>query len=254
MERSQSQVVTEQFDAQAHAYLVSPVHAAGEDLRALAQLAAELRPARALDLGCGGGHASYAVAAVAGHVVAYDLSPSMLDTVARSAAERGLNNIQTQPGQAERLPFESASFDLVVTRFSAHHWHDLDSALREAARVLRPGGRMLVVDTISPGRPLLDTFLQTLEVLRDPSHVRNYTRAEWDAAGLRAGLLPGRAQAFRLRLDFAAWVERIRTPPLMVQAVRALQAAVADDARRHFAVEPDGSFTIDVALMEFALV
>jgi ubiquinone/menaquinone biosynthesis C-methylase UbiE len=247
--RTQETLVVEKFGDQANAYLASAVHAEGADLRALAALAHG--QARALDLGCGGGHVAYAIAPHVGEVVAYDLSPQMLEVVAGTAAKRGLRNLTTRQGPAERLPFPDQHFDLVVSRYSAHHWRDFEAGLREAARVAQPGGTVAFVDVVSPGRAALDTFLQAIEVLRDTSHVRDRGRAEWEDAAARAGLDGGAVSAFRVRLDFASWVARMRTPPELVTAIRALQAAMADDVRRHFAVEADGSFVIDVALFAF---
>jgi SAM-dependent methyltransferase len=248
--RTQEALVVERFGDQAAAYLASAVHAEGADLTALAALARG-QPT-ALDLGCGGGHVAYAIAPRVGTVVAYDLSHQMLDVVADSAARRGLTNLTTRQGPAERLPFADASFDLVVSRYSAHHWRDFEAGLREAARVARPGATVAFVDAISPGRPALDTFLQAIEVLRDTSHVRDRSRAEWEDAAARAGLDGGAVTAFRIRLDFTSWIARMRTPPEMASAIRALQSAMSDDVRRHYAIEPDGSFLLDVALFAFA--
>ncbi|MDE2227826.1 MAG: class I SAM-dependent methyltransferase [Alphaproteobacteria bacterium] len=245
-------LVDDQFGSRAAAYLASAVHAQGADLDALAARVRGRAEARVLDLGCGGGHVGFAVAPHVREIVAYDLSREMLDVVAREAAKRGFANLVTQQGVVERLPFADATFDYVFSRFSAHHWHDVDAALREAARILKPGGTVVVVDTVAPAAPLLDTFLQAIELLRDPSHVRNYSRAEWAAIVGRAGLLPGAARQHRLRLDFASWVQRMRTPPVQVEAIRALQAAMADSVTRHFAVEADGSFTIDILSLEAA--
>ena len=246
--KSQEALVGGQFGARAEAYLRSAVHAQGRDLQDLAALAGNRREARVLDLGCGGGHVTFAVAARVREVVAYDLSPEMLEVVARAARERGLGNVTTQQGVVENLPFAEGSFDLVLSRYSAHHWRDFEAGLREAARVLKPGGVAAFVDTVSPGTPLLDTFFQAIELLRDCSHVRNYSRAEWETAIARAGLVPGETSAYRLRLDFASWVERMRTPKLQVDAIRALQAAMSASVTRAFAIEPDGSFAIDTAL------
>jgi ubiquinone/menaquinone biosynthesis C-methylase UbiE len=78
----------------------------------------------------------------------------MLAVVARAAKERGLDNVTTQQGAVESLPFEDGSFDVVLSRFSAHHWRDFDAGLREAARVVKAGGMVAMVDTVSSGIPL----------------------------------------------------------------------------------------------------
>jgi SAM-dependent methyltransferase len=249
-ERSHEALVGGQFGARAEAYLTSAVHSQSPDLDALVALMQNRRDASVLDLGCGGGHVTFNVAPLVRDIVAYDLSPEMLDVVARTARERGLGNVTTRQGTVEKLPFADESFDVVLSRFSAHHWGDLDAALREATRVAKPGGMIAIADTTTPGVPLLDTYFQAIELLRDPSHVRNGTRAEWEAAIARAGLLPGSVTAFRMRLDFKSWVERMNTPKLQVDAIRALQSAVSSLATRYFDTEADGSFCIDVALFE----
>jgi ubiquinone/menaquinone biosynthesis C-methylase UbiE len=248
--RTHEALVDQQFGSRAAAYLQSSVHATGADLQALVALVDAQTKAHVLDLGCGAGHVSFNVAPRARDVVAYDLSADMLDLVGRTAAERGFINIVTRQGVAEQLPFEDQSFDCVLSRFSAHHWREFEAALREVARVLKPGGIVGFVDSISPGRPLLDTYLQAVELLRDPSHVRNYSRAEWDAAMVRAGLRPQSVSIYRLRLEFAAWVERMETPKVQVDAIRALQAASSEGVERYFEIGPDGSFNLDVALFD----
>ena len=251
---TQEQLVARQFGAQAGAYLTSLVHAEGDDLAAIAAIVRERIAAgqgvRTLDLGCGGGHVSYAAAVQGAEVTACDLSHEMLAVVAAEAARRGLPIVVVQ-GAAERLDFADGAFDIVLSRYSAHHWRDFRAGIGEAARVLRPGGVAAFVDLVSPGRAEFDTFLNAIELLRDPSHVRNRSLAEWLAtagdAGLSAtGMVPG-----RLRLDFASWTARIGTPAPLATAIRLLQVAVSDAVTRHFAVEADGSFSVDTALMRF---
>ena len=245
-DKTHETLVDAQFGSRASAYLTSAVHSQGPDLEALAALVVGKSEARVLDLGCGGGHVSFAVAKHVREIVAYDLSADMLAVVVKAARERGFDNLSTQQGVAEKLPFADASFDYVFSRYSAHHWRDLDLGLREAARVLKPGGTAAFVDAIAPGQPLLDTFMQTVELLRDPSHVRDYSRAEWLAMIGRAGLNAGRASEHRVRLEMKSWLERMRTPPVQADAIRALEAVMSASVTRHFAIEADGSFTIDV--------
>ncbi len=249
-DRDHETLVETQFGARASAYLHSEVHARGADLAALTELARNRSGAKVLDLGCGGGHVTFNVAPHVGEVVAYDLSTRMLGVVEAAAKERGLANVTTRQGSVERLPFDDASFDIVLSRYSAHHWRDFAGALREAARVLKPGGAAGFVDAVSPGTPLLDTFFQAIEMLRDPSHVRDYARSEWEAALAQAGLACEATRRFRVRLDFAAWIGRMATPAVQVEAIRALQKAMPGDVAGYFETGADGSFTIDVALFE----
>jgi SAM-dependent methyltransferase len=241
-----------QFGARAAAYLGSAVHAQGADLQALAGLVERRSQAQVLDLGCGAGHVSFHVAPHVGAVIAYDLAPEMLDVVAQTATKRGLANIRTQQGVAESLPFQDARFDYVFSRFSAHHWRDLDAGLREVARVLKRDGAVVIIDSISPGVPLLDTYLQAVELLRDPSHVRSYSCAEWIAALARAGLAPIATSHFRLRMDFPVWTERMRTPKVQCDAIRALQRATSKAVTSYFNIDDEGSFDLDIAFMHAA--
>lgn len=247
MSRSQHDLARGQFGPQAEAYVASEVHAAGADLERLGRLAATLRPTRALDLGAGGGHVAYALAPHSGEVVACDLSPEMIAAVAAEAGRRALTNISGTVAPAERLPFADAHFDCVASRFSAHHWSDLSRGLGEARRVLRRGGTAVFIDVVAPSTAALDTHLQAVELLRDPSHARDYRTAEWTALLERAGFRIEAIQAWRLRMDFASWTRRIGTPPDAVAAIRSLQTGAAETTKASFAIEPDGSFELDVA-------
>jgi ubiquinone/menaquinone biosynthesis C-methylase UbiE len=245
MEKTHEAVVASQFGSKAGNYVTSAVHAEGADLEEIKRVVKELAAQRALDLGCGGGHVSFALAPLVGDVVAYDLSVEMLDAVRSSALQRGLSNITTSRGPAEKLPFDTASFDIVTSRFSVHHWRDAARGIAEARRVLKPNGVALFVDVVAPESPLLDTYLQTIELLRDPSHVRDYAPSEWRAMLTEAGFAIEDVTMRRLPLEFASWIERMRTPPVRADVIRSLHADMADDVRIYFELTAAGDFTVD---------
>jgi ubiquinone/menaquinone biosynthesis C-methylase UbiE len=248
--RTHAETVQQQFDPQAPAYLASAVHAAGPDLEHTARLIAE-RPAaeHALDLGCGAGHLAFLLAQHFGQVVAADPSPAMLATVTAAAAARGLSTrIATQATAGESLPFASESFDVVATRYSAHHWTDLPRALCELRRVVKPGGALLLIDLLGDESALVDTHLQAMEVLRDPGHVRNRSQTEWRHLIDAAGFEVTHETTFPLRLEFASWIERMRTPPEIAAVIRRLQQGAPRQVCDALAIEPDGSFSVRTGL------
>ncbi len=247
----QPQLTARQFGSTAAKYLTSAVHATGADIERLAELCARSRPARALDLGSGAGHASFALArGGAQSVVAYDLAAPMLEVVAAEATARGHAQIRTVRGSADRLPFAGASFDLIVSRYSAHHWLDVPRALKEMRRALAPGGTLIVIDVLAPEAALMDTALQTLELLRDASHVRNYRASEWRAMFEAANLSRPALDCWKLELEFQSWIARIATPPARVDALKVVFGALPAEVREYFAVASDHSFTLDSGWLE----
>lgn len=249
MSTSQHAFAAEHYGARARDYVTSAVHSAGADLDQIEAFLRHHPGARVLDLGCGGGHVSYRAAPLVREVVACDVTPDMLAAVASPAAERGIGNISVRQAAAEALPFPDADFDLVLCRFTTHHWQDRDAGLRQARRVLKPGGHAIFIDTVAPADPALDTHMQAVELLRDPSHVRNYTLAEWVAALSRAGFVLEGVTTRRLRMEFPVWTARTRTPPLLVEAIRTLQRGAPEVVQRQFAIGDDGSFDIEGATM-----
>lgn len=247
----QPELTARQFGATAINYLSSAVHASGADLDRLVAFAARSRPAHALDLGSGAGHASFALArGGAPHIIAYDLAAPMLEVVATEAAARGHSAIQTMQGTAERLPFADATFDLIASRYSAHHWQSVPGALAEAWRVLVPGGTLIIVDVLAPEAPLMDTALQTVELLRDASHVRNYRESEWRAMLEAADFTRPEVDRWKLRLEFQAWVNRIGTPAARVEALKLVFDGLPAEASEYFAVTSQYSFAIDAGWLQ----
>jgi SAM-dependent methyltransferase len=190
------------------------------------------------------------LAPYAGEVTAIDLSPDMLAAVAATARKKGLANIETVQAPAEQLPFNDAAFDFLACRYSAHHWCDFEGGLRQARRILKRSGRAVFIDACSPGPALLDTHLQAVELLRDTSHVRNYSASEWTAALTLSGFGLLNFVTWRLRMDFPVWTARMSTPEGNMRAIRTLQTAASAETKAHFAIEADGSFQLDILMIE----
>ena len=172
------------WSARAQAYVESDAHREGEDLEQLVAWSAGARTA--LDVATGGGHVARRLREAGIEVVTCDPAPGMHpDVICR----------------AESLPFADEAFDVVVCRTAAHHFADLELAVRELARVSRD--RVLVVDTLYVGMDV-----EEAERLRDPSHVRNRTEAEWRSLVEEAGLAIDEVRFLQSTFDFDAWLAR----------------------------------------------
>src|SRR5579884_909868 len=214
--------VQQQFGAVAENYATSAVHAGGPDLQALVDAMPSGKDAAVLDGGCGTGHTALAVAPHAGTVTAVDLTEAMLEQGRQLARERGIHHVVFQRGDVEALDFPDDSFDVVTSRYSAHHYPHPGRALSEFARVLKPGGAFLLVDVIAPDIPAHDTFMQSLELLRDPSHVRDHSLGQWLTMLGIAGFTAEVLGTWPLRLQFDTWLARMQTPPTLAAAITAL--------------------------------
>jgi ubiquinone/menaquinone biosynthesis C-methylase UbiE len=243
-------LVNIQFSSTAENYFASKVHAQGKDLEALIELVKKLSPHRLLDLGCGPGHVSLNLSAHVKEVIAYDLSEVMLSILERVAKERQLSNISCQKGFAEKLPFPDAYFDVIVTRFSAHHWLKLQDALHEIHRVLSPHGTIVIIDVTAPPLALCDTALQTLEILRDASHVRDYSVKEWHSMLKDTGLIIKHQTQWKLPIEFESWVKRINTPLNRVQALKDVIDSFPNEVKAYFQFDATHSFEFDVTWFE----
>jgi ubiquinone/menaquinone biosynthesis C-methylase UbiE/predicted enzyme related to lactoylglutathione lyase len=241
------------FGRAADAYVASPGHAAGSDLQRLVELAAPEPGDSALDISTGGGHTALALAPNVGHMVASDLTPRMLAAARTFIGARGIANVDFVVADAERLPFLDTTFTLVTARIAPHHYADIRAAVKEMARVLAPGGRLVLEDNIAPEDPLLDALVNDWDRRRDPSHVREYTVSEWRDLLGQASLEVTHVETVSKAHDFTEWVERMRMPDEPRRALERDILGAPPAARDHFKViEREGrlvSWTSDFVIL-----
>lgn len=235
------------FDEHAASYVTSEVHRAGDDLETLASWCddAEL----ALDVATGAGHTAGAIAdAGADRVVAADAAPNMVRTaVSEYPAVEGV------VADAERLPFQTDGVDAVSCRIAAHHFPDPRTFVREVARVLEPGGTFAFEDNIAPPDPDLDAFLNRVESLRDPSHVRSHTQSEWERWISDAGLSVERSFVVKKTIDFEYWTEQLDVSPETTRELQRLLADPPEGGERLFEIERSDGRVVSFANLKVVL-
>jgi len=183
-----------------------------------------------LDVACGPGVVTAALAPRAKSVVAFDATEEMLEKAKARCAKAGLRNVTFQQGNAEALPFGDARFDGVVTRLAVHHFADPQRALGEMLRVLRPGGMAVIVDVVSSEDPRESVLQNAIERLRDPSHVRMLPASELDACIAGSGFADLEHTTWDKSREFEEWMD-IVNDPARIEPIRVVVRALAEDGR-----------------------
>jgi SAM-dependent methyltransferase len=195
------------WDERAEAYRTSEAHREGRDLDLIVEWASGARTA--VDVATGGGH------------VARRLREAGLDVVSLDPAA-GMRPDVVAP--AERLPFAEGSFDMVACRVAAHHFEDVEAAVREMARVSCE--LVLVSDNLFAG-----DAAEEADRVRDSSHVRNYTEDEWRSFFDDARLDVEEAVTYEHPVLFEPWLERAGCTGEDAERVRELVADRLDGDR-----------------------
>jgi ubiquinone/menaquinone biosynthesis C-methylase UbiE len=220
------------FGRAAADYASSGVHAQGYSLNRLLELTQPQPEWHVLDVATGAGHTALTFAPHVAQVIASDITAEMLAEAARLAQERGFTNFSTETADAEALPFDDDSFDLVTCRLAAHHFPHTARFVAEAARVLRPGGLLTVVDNVVPGSRLrgkkarlereAGEYINAYEKLRDPGHGRCLSLYEWEDRYRQAGFAITHQETADMWLDFDAYVNRMRVSATNRTRLRAM--------------------------------
>jgi len=205
--------VQAQFGASAHDYVTSPGHAGGADLEQLVGWGRKRGAPRVLDVATGGGHTALAFSAFTPTVIATDLTLPMLGAAREFVRKNAAHPVRFVASDVEALPFRDASFGVVTCRLAAHHFPALLPAMKEIARVLRPGGAFLVQDILGHDDAELSAFILEVEKRRDPSHVRSLTHREWEAFLKAAGMTVIDERTLTKSRPWDEWTARMRMSP-----------------------------------------
>jgi demethylmenaquinone methyltransferase / 2-methoxy-6-polyprenyl-1,4-benzoquinol methylase len=157
--------VNRMFDRIAGRYdLLNSVMTAGlhHDWRVRAADRAAVGPGDSvLDVCCGTGDLAFELArrvSPGGRIVGCDFSEPMLDLAREKAEKANIESVRFEWADALQLPYDAGRFDAVTVGFGVRNFADRDKGLREMARVLRPGGRLVVLEFTTPRRPPFSTF------------------------------------------------------------------------------------------------
>jgi ubiquinone/menaquinone biosynthesis C-methylase UbiE len=235
----------EQFQKQSHRYARGHILEDTRDVAAAIE-GLDLPPgSEALDVATGAGHTAFFLARAGLRVTASDLTPGMLDRVREGAAERGLD-VSTRQHSAELLPYPDGSFLLVTCRVAPHHFSSPGDFVREAARVLKPGGWFVVIDgTVPDDSPEAEEWLHQVEKFRDPSHNRLIPPREWRAMCAESGLAVEKLEvAFRKQPDLDWYFETAATSPENREKVRSLVASATPSIREHYRLAEEEGKTV----------
>jgi SAM-dependent methyltransferase len=215
--------IVREFTGQSEAFNAAPVMRSADTLGRLLDLIPAVAGERWLDAACGPGLVARGLAGRVREVCGVDMTPAMVDLARREAAREGIENALFQIGDVTELDFEAGSFDGAVTRFSLHHIPVPGRVVDELARVVRPGGAIVLADHVTSDDVEAATWHQEIERLRDPSHWACLTPRGVRRLGERAGLVLEREQVSPLHLEFEEWIGRgsggERSRPLIERAL-----------------------------------
>ena len=275
-EQSAGTLAQQMFGPQAGVYAQSKVHISDDSLEsvqkltypALGQAQGEDERARGdrggapayrwtVDIGTGAGFTAFAMAEVSERVVASDITQPMLQQTRRISGERGLGNVGLAQNAAESLPFADGSLDLITCRKAGHHFRDFEAFLNETARTLRPGGSLVMADTVAPEDDALADWQNDVELRRDFSHVEDRKISVIRRMLVDRGLEVVGSEDERVYLWFNDWVMRTKVPEEEAQALRREFQEATPELKEAFQVgepEEDGDFLFSFPVWVFKAV
>lgn len=235
MEKTAKEKVKEVFGKNADKYVTSDIHAKGDDLPLLSDWMKPEGDWTVLDIATGGGHVSKALAPYAGQIISTDLTEAMLENTAKHLRKE-YSNIFFVVADAENLPFLNRTFDAAVCRIAPHHFPNPEKFIAETARVLKPGGKLILIDNIAPEKSELAEFMNTTEKLRDGSHMRCLSKTEWRQLLEENELLEVREVDRKKTFQFPSWARRTAESEEQIEQVRKHLLSANEEEQAYFQI------------------
>ncbi len=205
---TQDRDIVAEFTHQADAFARAAVYQLAATLDALVAALPLTPDGRWLDVACGPGIVTRALAGHVGEAVGVDLTPAMVEKAAAEAAGLGVRNVRFVLGDATALPLGDGAFDGAVTRFSLHHIPAPARVLREMARVVRAGGCVAAADHLTSDDSVVAAWHHDVERLRDPSHWLSLGPRAFFGLGDGVGLRRVSQAVVPFDMDFEEWLTR----------------------------------------------
>jgi ubiquinone/menaquinone biosynthesis C-methylase UbiE len=233
------EAILDQFTRQAVPFATAPGIQDETALRLVVEFSDAGPDDTVLDVACGPGIVVCAFAKVVKHATGLDLTPAMLDRARTLQREKGLGNITWQLGEAMPLPYPDASFSIITSRFAFHHFLDPLTAIKEMARVCRPDGKVVVIDS-APAPDKADAF-NAMELVRDPSHARAMPLEELKGLYRQAALPEPRTTGYRLEGELEGLITRSFPNPGDDETLRRIFRASVDGDTLGIGARRDGA-------------
>jgi len=203
-DKSHKKIIKEEFAKQSSTLESSKIFTDAEITEKIKNSLEVKNKMTVLDLGCGPGILTSCIAPFSKMIIGFDITPEMI-TKAKIRCSTNKNAVFLM-GDAECLPFKDNSFDRIVTRLTFHHFTNVEKVLSEMYRILKFGGKAIIVDIISSEKKSEAEIHNALEKIRDPSHVKMLPKSELVSLTINSGFTITSEDAWVKQRYFDEWI------------------------------------------------
>ena len=203
--------VIDQFDKTAESYSKDNIFSHGMDLDIILREIDPKSTMIVLDVATGSGHVALKISPFVKSVYAIDITPKMIKIFRQKLESEKIKNIIAKVMSADKLEFSDNMFDIITCRFATHHFTNIKKFLSEIKRVLKPNGKLILVDIIAPSSKSMGDFVNFINKQRDHTHIKQFSEVEWESifSGQNFSIL--NKQSNPLKHNLENWLNRAKT-------------------------------------------